>query len=428
MNITNLTAEIESFVRIADTEKEIIDSNQTKEIEKCDTISETIQNESSDKNKASRQSPESNDYYPQDNKFEKITVEKIQNLGATDINSNERSKRSPVKILIRAPTDEEPVSTNDEEDDFETRDTETEIVIVEQSCIEKQLIDDSEKNNAVEIKSQGEAVEYSERINSLVEAEECVDKDEHIEYQMTNESTTPTSSAVEFILENDNFSEIEMSLRTAHELKITESIDDLTKIGDEKANELNEQYTESANESGTALNKFEVCSVPLKLDSPKLRKKEIEQGGTRKEPPTPPQRRRSVKEIIESINKCQSLLKMNQDSTTSKVEKDKINSEFFQSSTSSKTFGNKDTFFDRNMNDLAKKQYQNKKMFSDIAEINNNAKINEDMSYIPVVVESFYELNNNNEKKTNDEKVSNVAWNPVPKPRRHRNSTQGSIK
>lgn len=382
IDITNLTAEIESFVRTADTEKEEIDSK----IEICN-----IQNENTDENKT-RQSPESNDYYPQEDKFEEITVEKIQNLGTTtENNNNERCKKSPIKILIRAPTDEEPMYTTEVENDLEAKDTESESIIIEQGCV-------------ITTSNQG-----SDKINP----EETVDRDETLELDTSNETTTPTSSAVEFILENDNFNENETNLRKATELKITESIDDLTKIdGDtpEKCETKQEQYAEK---------QIETYSIPSKIDSPILRRKEIELDGMKKVPPTPPQRRRSVKEIIESINKCQRLLKINQDSKASKTEKDRINSEFFQDSTSSKSYGYKNT----SINDSkAQKQYHNKKMFCEIAEMNGTNNAN-DSNYIPVVV---YEHFNSNEKKSNDDKVE---WNPVPKPRRHhRNSTQGSIK
>lgn len=424
VNITNLTAEIESFVRTADTEKEtIIDAKQTEDQTAFkDEESGTIRkNEIEDEKlhakyqQTSRESPESNEYYPEDDKFEEITVEKIQNLGSTDFNvSNERCKKSPVKILIRAPTDEDPmpVAIDDSTDEFVDKDKEREVLVESQKiCIEEPV----NENNSTKVDDSPE------------KDEENTDKNDSVELQSVNESTTPTSSAVEFILESDNNFRNESNLNSVTELKITESCDDLTKIGSEEQSDIVEA------EVSRSIN-FEVHSVPLKSDSPELRKKEYQEpNGMKKEPPTPPQRRRSVKEIIESINKCQSLLKFNQDIKTSKVEKDKINSEFFHGSTSSKSFKNNDKFntrVDRNMNDLAKKQYENKKMFDDVSEVNNNAKT-DDLNYIPVVVERFYEFNNNNDNNTarsNKEKVSNVEWNPVPKPRRHRNSTQGSIK
>ncbi|XP_055302797.1 muscle M-line assembly protein unc-89 [Sitodiplosis mosellana] len=441
VNITNLTAEIESFVRIADTDEEKIESKseQTDSItlktdERDNNEKTEIKDEEHDKGKTSRQSPESNDFYPQlqDEHCEEITIEKIQNLGATDINSNERSKRSPVKILIRAPTDEEPLSvTIDDEyektmqpesDEYGSKDTEREIVVVEKECVLKESA--NEESTQIDAEND-DPKEYLETMKVI---------------QDTEGATTPTSSAVEFILENENMADKGDTTL----LKITESSDDLTKDDTDNSDPNDKQEIESmTKEKMTVLerqcehvnqtfSRYEVRSIPLKLDSPKIRKKDV---GAKKEPPTPPQRRRSVKEIIESINKCQSLLKINQDLKTEKAEKDKMNTDLFQAShsSSSKSFNSKPSFNDRNMNDSVEKPYQNKKMFSDIAEVNNNVK-NEDMSNIPLFVEKFNEFNNNNpnsifEKcvlrgKNTDKKVE---WNPVPKPRRHRNSTQGSI-
>lgn len=384
VNITNLTAEIESFVRGVDEEK----------IEVTETKNKTHENE--------RQSPESNDFYPQDNHSEGITIEKIQNLGASNVDSNERSKRSPVKILIRAPTDEEePVAIRNTNEEFEFKEPE-----IDEYCT-KDTENKKHKTGA-------------EKVNS----------------QESEGTTTPTSSAVEFILENENL--VNNTL-----LKITESNDDLTKFQTQssvssvaqemetKAEEnisAQERQCEPVNESSKTFSRFEIRSIPLKLDSPNSKKRDI---GVKREPPTPPQRRRSVKEIIESINKCQSLLKVNQDLKIEKSEKDKVSIDLLQasSSSSSKSFNSKTSFtFDRNMNDSAEKPYQN------ISELNNNVKA-EDLCNIPLFVEKFNELNNNNPNSLfencvprDNEKISNVAWNPVPKPRRYRHSTQAVTK
>lgn len=398
-NITNLTAEIESFVRNADTDQDAIEETALKTDEGNNNRETKTNDEKHEKEKISRQSPESNDYYPQDDGSEEITIEKIQNLGATDINSNERSKRSPVKILIRAATDEEHIPTIEEEDlkqpeneEYEAKDTEREIVVVKTNCIIKAITHDEKLKTNDEIE---ETKEYVEAVKTI---------------QDTEGTTTPTSSAVEFILENESLSGTNVTTL----LKITESNDDLSEksttneihgIGsttEEKTSVL-ERQCEPVNQSSNTLSRFEVRSIPLKLDSPTIRKKNVGvNNGANREPPTPPQRRRSVKEIIESINKCQSLLKVNQDLKTEKAKKDATK----------------------------------KRMFSDIAEINNNVR-REDMSNIPLFVEKFNEFNNNNNPNSifekcvfrndkPDEKI-NVEWNPLPKPRRHRNSTQGSI-
>lgn len=222
----------------------------------------------------------------------------------------------------------------------------------------------------------------------------CIELFENME-----ESTTPTSSSVEFILEHEKPAD---NITTV--LKITESLDDCTKIGsDGSADNItsgNYKDKEILNKQNTSFSRFEVHTIPLKFESPKMRKKNSEENNLKNETPTPPQRRRSVKEIIESINKCQSLLKVNQEKA---------------STSSSESFKNNNMY--RNMNDSGEKQYQSKKMFSDIAEVNNN---------IPLVLEKFNTCNSN---IIFDKSVSNnVEWNPVPKPRRHhKHSTQGSI-
>lgn len=433
VNITNLTAEIESFVRTADTDQAEIKSkskstsqitlktDDSKHIEKTDFKEE----EEKHGKEILRQSPESNDFYSQsvnDDLCEEITIEKIQNLGTIDVNSNERIKRSPVKILVRAPTDEE--STNDERelttqslnDVLDSKDTSREIIIVERECVLKESMHEES------------AQIYGEKGES----------EESKANQDTEGTTTPTSSAVEFILENEIVTDASETTDTL--LKITESIVDLTKVETEtfvtnyantsetkKKNSVLERECVPVNESSNIFSQFEVRSIPLKLDSPKIRKRDV---AAKREPPTPPQRRRSVKEIIESINKCQSLLKINQGS---KAEKDKINTDLFQAtySSSSKSFDSKP--YNRNMNDSAEKSYQNKKMFGDIGGVNNNVKT-EDMTNIPLFVEKFNEFNNNNPNSIFEKCVTRgdntdgrVEWNPVPKPRRHRNATQGSI-
>lgn len=382
VNITNLTAEIESFVR--NTGQAEIDSKSTTQITLTTDDSKYIdKNDLKEKQRKQtilRESPENNDFYSQD---DDITIEKIQNLGIKDVKGNERI---PVK---RAPTDEEP--TNDASEltkksqnvIFDFKDNARENIIVESKCAVKQ----SNNEESTQI--------YDEKGES-VESKATRD---------TEGTTTPTSSAVEFILENEN--ETDATEKTS--LKMTESIDDLTKVEkdsfDTNAITSNTKLKQkldcecvSVNESSNTFSRYDVRFIPLKLDSPKIRKKDIV---LKKEPPTPPQRRRSVKDIIESINKCQSLLKINQGT---KAEKDKINKATYSSS--SKSFDSKSS------------------KMSDIAEVNNNVKT-EEMSNIPLFVEKFNEFSNNFEHSNNAN--GKVEWNPVPKPRRHRNSTQGSI-
>lgn len=146
------------------------------------------------------------------------------------------------------------------------------------------------------------------------------------------------------------------------ELKIRESNDDLTTTKPNTCLARNNEVRVS-----TTVDKFDVQTIEsnsMELENEKNKKK-----------PNTPHRRRSVKEIIESINKCQSLLKINQN---------------YQSN-----IGQEDL-------------YVSKRSFTEcqrVPEMNNN---------------------NNSDSNKNDE-PSKVEWNPVPKPRRHRSSVQGPM-
>lgn len=351
-------------MRATDTDKEQIEKPEKSENKNGrDTKSSDFEEKKRDMDEILRQSPESNEFYL----FEEINVEKIQNLGAACADN----KTSPVKIFIRAPTDEES-STIDENhskstqnvqlnDDFNPghpdnaifeQETALKLSIEDINEIDSESIDNEKKS----LTTQGKGIEIIENL------------------------TTPTSSSVEFILEHEKPAEnIDLEFPTI--LKITESFDDFTKVesGNSVQNITNDEgITDKQN---TSVRQFEVRTIPLKFESPKLRKKNFDEDNTKNQTPTPPQRRRSVKEIIESINKCQSLLKVNRERQS----------------------------FKNNVNDSGEKQYQSK-MFSDIAEVNNN---------IPLVLEKFNVCNNDNK---------HVEWNPVPKPRRHHKyPKQGSI-
>lgn len=382
--ITHLTAEIESFVRTADTEKEESVNVRLAKIKKNNVTIDESEEEIPEKDETLRQSPESNEYYPY-NPTTEITIEKIQNLGEIDANSNERCKKSPVKILIRAPTDEEPTIEND-------------IVVSEATCAEKCPGNTELEYNSVTFKEE-----------TTVYPEENISKSSEIGNIKTSKNKTmPTSSIVASIFEND-FKKNDTNL-IGTELKITESTDDLTKIESQQVAEVddtpevidkktlpNKLKSEQIISSGkTKTTVFDAQFIPLQLDTPIIRKEMTEFDNKKRKPPTPPQRRRSVKEIIESINKCQKLLKINHDLNTNQSEKEQ-NCDLFDAS-SSNLFKNKNSLSDRNI------------VIAD--ELNNNAKI-EDLSNIPLFVEKFNEFNRN---------TSNVEWNPLPKPRRHRSS------
>lgn len=245
-------------------------------------------------------------------KSEDLSIEKIQNLGETEFESNEKSDANPVKIFVRAPTDEE------SEVEFKTLECTPSLPEESVPC----------------------------------EVAQC-----HSETKTLEDIKTPNNSSMEFKLENVSNRDEFLS-----ELKITESNDDLTTI------KPNTCFAKAYDGKMSTVNKFD--EQTLELDSMEFREKKME-----KKPNTPSQRRRSVKEIIESINKCQSLLKINQK---------------FESN-----IGQEDSFH-----------------FSQLSNTNCNTEC-----------QRTAEINNN----TINDNSNKVEWNPVPKPRRHRHSVQGSM-
>lgn len=380
-DITNLTAEIESFVRIADTDKEMLEA-------KTNDSNETVENGS----------PEHKDYYPKDSHTEEITMERIQSLGEMDENSDNRCKTSPIKILVRAPTDE-----NDIDEELETI-TEVEVNEGAENEITKP-VDEKLNTQSVEEKSVNTNTDSPQ-----VEVETDIKPVEELKIEDENE-IIPSTLIEEFIAENDANKEL-------NELKITESLDDLTTVSYEPKQvvcETKEEFFQREDEPCSS--RSTISSLPFRFNN---------NDGKKVPPPPPPrspQRRRSVREIIESINKCQSLLKVNQDQKITKMN----NNDLFQTPTSSssspsKTFQNKSFFVDRNMNDSNNKDYENKRLFTDMAELNNNSQADEAPN-IPLFVEKFNELNNNNSNVVFEKcvvKDVGSRWNPVPKPRRHR--------
>lgn len=449
-DICNLTAEIQTFVRSADTDKEILGSKTT-----SDSCSHNMENEIV---VDVRHSPERNEYHQ-----EEITIERIQNLGEIDENSDNRCKKSPVKILIRAATDEEQILQVEEEfvenDTFESVQTNAEAIrssqelSVASSAIDTEIENTDVDNNEI-LESNTEAIQNSkddsqefsvassisvpnldEELAISTEIENSnVAKNETVNSAQTNAETIGNSISdkqeinvstnIECIGELKTYDNTQLLPENAAsgsiiylketELKITESLDNLTQIEQTQSDVANEKRS---------VNTFEFPESSARIDKTVIINKNV----STKVPPAPPQRRRSVKEIIESINKCQKMLKINHDVPPNKVN----NTDLYQTSppSSSKTFGNKQLFIDRNINDAVRKEYQSKRLFTDMTEVNNNAK-DDEQHMIPLFVERFNELNNNDShvlfekcatRRTEDDKqsITESRWNPVPKPRRH---------
>lgn len=393
-DITNLTAEIESFVRIADTDKE--------QIRNGINDNEAAENEKS----SSRQSPEHNDFYPQEIR-EEITIDRIQSLGEMDDNSDKRCKSSPIKILVRAPTDEEPSS--------ESIDKTVTLITTEVEIKDDAKTEVHGEMQAIADKEEDEVRKIEEEPNKVLSKEEPnIEPVESLKKTSQQNEIIPSTLIEEFI--SGNSANEDHTFTELNELKITESLDDLTTThSDETKPVVCDTKVEcEEQEDCKPIDKIAISSISLRMNK----------NDCKKVPPSPPQRRRSVKEIIESINKCQSLLKVNQDQRNSKINNTEFTPTVISSPSSSssptKTFKNKTFFTDRNVNDSNKKDYENKRFFTDMNEA-------DDMSNIPLFVEKFNELNNNNalfEKcVVRDESKFESRWNPLPKPRRHRKTS-----
>lgn len=435
MNITNLSAEIQSFVKTADTDDDHIKTTST--------ILRIDEEESkTNGTKSERESPENNNYYTSENSGgEVVTTDKIHNLGNNSdldiIRNSERRKISPVKILIRAPTEED-----DDEDDAETKCTNKQCEEIPKTVEEKNQQQSNEIPAEVKIE---DAKPEQENANESISSVTINEKHIYDDFQNAR-SSTPTSTEVECILERNNSQEVpESPIGLLH---ITESNENLTKI------EIDTNGIASTSPEKPKIGdkpKFEVRRIPLKESSPQP----IQQQNTKDEffaidsdendvilrkngqmPPTPPRRRRSVKEIIESINKSQSLLKMNQDQKQQNENKI-INLNTIPQFVTKENHNN--NFSNRNINDAICKMYQEKKMFSDVNEVNNNnhqsnsngnandVENNNEILFKKCIVRKDDNINGNGSVAKIDNEKANVEWNPVPKPRRHRHSAQGTI-
>lgn len=163
------------------------------------------------------------------------------------------------------------------------------------------------------------------------------------------------------------------------------------------------------------MEKYEIRFAPLKTDD----------AAGENHRKNPVERQRSVQEIIESINKSQSLLKINYEddsrvqSIMQDIESQKRDVQRRKSSDS----------LNRNIRELEQKEQEMRELIKELEE--------QETSDIPVVVQEF---NNNSfdkcvqlrepvEKDQNDNqtKKSSIEWNPLPKPRRSRNLSSEDV-
>lgn len=255
--------------------------------------------------------------------------------------------------------------------------------------------------------------------------------DKPLNIVISPKSTKPNPPKI--IVRSATEDEASGSKLTQNELKITESIENLICNDDNSANSANNANAEKYNIKFVALKAF--SSEPISnQNNPNTNSTDSTKAFTTK--PVPPDRRRSVKDIIASINKSQSLLKINQDAMKNKLlDNDESNKSLEENnnSKSSKTICEETT-----PNNIDNKNNIDIKEISTYDMAESTSENNYCLNAIPIMVEKFEEFNNNNDeifKKCNYrqdvEKLKNVntklEWNPVPKPRRSKNMANDDI-
>lgn len=494
--IHNLTAEIESFVRHADTDEDKLRESpekSTKPIVKppsqprrssidqiTQTTSYTARNSPPTQDK-SRSSP------PKQIVTTKVTMTSRSSPERPP--SEDRNIQTVVSVpketIIRPPTstrvspennDEYPIDRSSEtpERDVRVASRETSPVALTKVSSEKQLnvtettITAPSKSSPPKIIIRGATEDYDDSLEG-----------QPLPAAPNHAVTTPRSSEVEFILEHEQHEIVRTYYtpkpQTIDELKITESCEDLTASKDtapavdlekykiryvplrnftpEPEHRESEQPTVRTEfhsngiipnsrqnyQSSTVSKSAEIAKKspsPMIQSSETIRQNEALSSPSddtnevvieRKIPPEPPQRRRSVKDIIASINKCQSLLKINQENgTTHKPSPQYSSIDQIPQSVSSTTNASRNISEPQNtekqINKISEMEYNNNVAKSN----NNNSNGNHiDVRHIPIMAERFDEFNNDElfKKCVVRRDKSEMDWNPLPKPRRSRNLT-----
>lgn len=509
--IHNLTAEIESFVRHADTDEDKLRESPEKSTKpvvrppsparrsSIDQITQTkpyVARNSPPTQGRTRNSP------PKQIVTTKVTMTSRSSPESSGPSSEDRIVETivsaPNETIIRPPTstrvspennDEYPIDRSSEtpERDVRVASRETSPVVLVKVNSEKQLnvsqtsvttASKFAKSSPPKIIIRGATEDYEDSL-----------EEQPLPPAPNHAVTTPRSSEVEFILEHEQHEIVRTyhtpKPQTIDELKITESCEDLT--SDAK------QSTPAVD-----LEKYQIRYVPLRNFTPEPEYREVEQHKTiskelnsngiiynsrqnsqstsvvksteidkkptsimiqsketmrqndvqatlpgetnevvivRKVPPEPPQRRRSVKDIIASINKCQSLLKINQENgATHKPSPqyssiDQIPPNLYTTNASYASPSNQSGV--QNINELQNDEKPINKIVSEMEYNNNITKINNtnsnhiDVRHIPIMAERFDEFNNDElfKKCVVRRDKSEMDWNPLPKPRRSRNLT-----
>lgn len=397
----------------------------------------------------SRESPENNEDYPErtsqtpdrDNarRLRKVNSEKQLNV-ANDVENEQRIETvvpSPPRIIIRKPTEDwefdEEIRFNDNvkhTDDDEPPKTpissEVEFILEHDRDSSSSPTVRKSNSDVIEVQTVCMGASGSSSIDTSKEKPKISTK-KNLQNSLENFSDVP----------QENHEHTEQSLPTdVPELKIVESTDDLTDSRPMSQNS----------------DRYKIRFIALKNFSPEPERRDVELRSHNNHefdvedvdlPPAPPQRRRSVKDIIASINKSQSLLKMNQPPNGNKETKRSYSMETFppptipttvsvinnQNSSEPKETASNESIT-RKFNELDESERKIRKMISDMEKSSIDVPI--------PVVERFDELNSNNNNsedlfqkcvvrrdKSSQSGASHddMEWNPLPKPRRSRNLT-----
>ncbi len=395
----------------------------------------------------SRASPENNEDYPErtsqtpDADMEAVKIRKVNSVKQLNVSDNGELAPnvdvSPPRIIVRKPTedweDDEEIRLND--DDANPGSSEeapkTPISSEVEFILEQTVSSPSTSSN---IQNRETEVVVLETVQIVESNESKIDKPK-ISAKKNFENSLENSS-----IKNQHEQPIvESTFEDVPELKIVESSDDLTNTPDDVP------ISQSSD-------RYKIRFVALKNFSPEPQRRDVVELRPHNNnqdfdvedidlPPAPPQRRRSVKDIIASINKSQSLLKINQKPNGNTEPTTRTyNYESYLPQTISTTHhqqikeskSSDDETIHRKYSELEESERKMRKMINDM-----------EISAIDVpvpVVEKFDEFDDGQsndlfkkcvvrrEKSlpsgaSQDESRSSVEWNPLPKPRRSRNLT-----
>lgn len=393
----------------------------------------------------SRESPENNEDYPDTRPSQTpdldntITIRKASSEKKLNVNDNAEVERhidvvvqSPPRIIIRKPTED---WENDEEIPLNNNVNNVDIEESPKTPISSEVEFILEHNRSPNTSANTQKLDSEvNTVEAVLNGTSTSLKDDSNEKPVISTRKNYENSLEAFSDVSRETHEIEqLPLEDVPELKIVESTDDLTN-------------TPTISETS---DRYKIRFVALKNFSPEpeLRSHNKQEFDVEDIdlPPAPPQRRRSVKDIIASINKSQSLLKINQKPNGNTETRKTYNYETFSTQTTPTTIGSdlikepsqpqsiacNDSIIQK-YNELDESERKIRKMIIDMEKSSID---------VPVpVVERFDEFiadnNNSNDlfKKcvvrrnknsqsgaSQDENRSSMEWNPVPKPRRSRN-------